>query len=219
MSYMQQRYYDSQLGRFLSVDPISARSGSKAFNRYWYANNNTYRFVDPDGRAADDSENRRRVQSDSASQPAKEIQKLREINVHVDPGRNGTQQMTREFELTNPSPNGGYVIQKMTTKVEITKPEKITSSLTYYEAFEVPQGAVGTVPSRDTFAVSPPAGSSGSASWSGSARFYENLTLPSTFSANGVRNAGSLPATTVDPKLDPRGATAPVNVEFKTSWP
>lgn len=48
LSYMQARYYDPYAGRFLSVDPVAAGSGS--FNRYWYANNNPYRFVDPDGR-------------------------------------------------------------------------------------------------------------------------------------------------------------------------
>ncbi|MEN1970856.1 RHS repeat-associated core domain-containing protein [Luteimonas sp. MJ204] len=49
--YMQQRYYDPEIGRFLSVDPVTAYSmpGSN-FNRYWYGNNNPYRFIDPDGR-------------------------------------------------------------------------------------------------------------------------------------------------------------------------
>ena len=51
LSYMQQRYYDPSVGRFLSTDPVAANSTSGAnFNRYWYANNNPYRFVDPDGR-------------------------------------------------------------------------------------------------------------------------------------------------------------------------
>ncbi|MDR3445449.1 MULTISPECIES: RHS repeat-associated core domain-containing protein [unclassified Dyella] len=50
LSYMQQRYYDPQVGRFLSMDPVSA--GAVSFNRYSYANNNPYRFVDPDGRYA-----------------------------------------------------------------------------------------------------------------------------------------------------------------------
>ncbi|MBN8480990.1 MAG: hypothetical protein J0L88_05290 [Xanthomonadales bacterium] len=49
LSYMQQRYYDPYAGRFLAVDPVAANAGS--FNRYWYANNNPYRFIDPDGRA------------------------------------------------------------------------------------------------------------------------------------------------------------------------
>jgi RHS repeat-associated protein len=51
--YMQQRYYEPLAGRFLSVDPVTtdAKTGSN-FNRYNYANNNPYRFKDPDGRIA-----------------------------------------------------------------------------------------------------------------------------------------------------------------------
>ncbi len=46
-----QRYYDPGIGRFLSVDPVTANSSTGSnFNRYWYANNNPYRFKDPDGR-------------------------------------------------------------------------------------------------------------------------------------------------------------------------
>lgn len=49
--YMQARYYDPMAGRFLSVDPITVNSDDGAsFNRYWYADNNPYRFTDPDGR-------------------------------------------------------------------------------------------------------------------------------------------------------------------------
>ncbi len=51
LTYMQQRYYDQSIGRFLSVDPVAANSGTGAnFNRYRYAANNPYRFIDPDGR-------------------------------------------------------------------------------------------------------------------------------------------------------------------------
>lgn len=53
LTYMQQRYYDPQIGRFLSVDPVTANSSTGAnFNRYWYANNSPYKFNDPDGRLA-----------------------------------------------------------------------------------------------------------------------------------------------------------------------
>ena len=49
--YMQQRYYDPQIGRFLSVDPVNALSDPVGyFGRYHYAANNPYKFVDPDGR-------------------------------------------------------------------------------------------------------------------------------------------------------------------------
>lgn len=51
LNYMQQRYYDSAIGRFLSVDPVAANAGTGVnFARYTYAANNPYRYNDPDGR-------------------------------------------------------------------------------------------------------------------------------------------------------------------------
>jgi RHS repeat-associated protein len=51
LTYMQQRYYDPVVGRFYSNDPVGFTSSNPMmFNRYAYANNNPYRFVDPDGR-------------------------------------------------------------------------------------------------------------------------------------------------------------------------
>lgn len=48
--YMQQRYYDPAIGRFLSVDPVGVVLESGAnFNRYKYGENNPYGYVDPDG--------------------------------------------------------------------------------------------------------------------------------------------------------------------------
>jgi hypothetical protein len=48
---MQQRYCDPRVGRFLSVDPVPTKPNTGInFNRLWYANNNPFRFADPDGR-------------------------------------------------------------------------------------------------------------------------------------------------------------------------
>jgi RHS repeat-associated protein len=49
--YMQQRYYDPVAARFMSTDPVltDAETGG-SFNRYTYANNSPYKYVDPDGR-------------------------------------------------------------------------------------------------------------------------------------------------------------------------
>ena len=50
LTYMQQRYYDPQIGRFFSVDPVPSRESGDNSNRYAYAKSNPYRFTDPDGR-------------------------------------------------------------------------------------------------------------------------------------------------------------------------
>lgn len=48
--YMQARYYDPVIGRFLGVDPISPSEGDVfSFNRYTYASNNPIANTDPDG--------------------------------------------------------------------------------------------------------------------------------------------------------------------------
>ncbi len=50
LTYMGARYYDPAVGRFMGVDPAPVNPGDvHAFNRYVYANNNPYKFVDPDG--------------------------------------------------------------------------------------------------------------------------------------------------------------------------
>ena len=62
LSYMQARYYDPVIGRFYSNDPVAAiahfgtANGIHGFNRYAYANNNPFKFVDPDGRSSVDLE-------------------------------------------------------------------------------------------------------------------------------------------------------------------
>jgi RHS repeat-associated protein len=51
--YMGARYYDPAVGRFMGVDSVGFAIGNvHSFNRYAYANNNPYKFGDPDGRSA-----------------------------------------------------------------------------------------------------------------------------------------------------------------------
>jgi len=54
LNYMKARWYEPELGRFLSPDPVQYQPGNPtSFNRYAYANNSPYMFVDPDGRAGE----------------------------------------------------------------------------------------------------------------------------------------------------------------------
>ncbi|MEE4185783.1 MAG: RHS repeat-associated core domain-containing protein [Gammaproteobacteria bacterium] len=51
LTYMQARYFSPFSGRFLSPDPALLRADDpQTFNRYAYARNNPYRYIDPDGR-------------------------------------------------------------------------------------------------------------------------------------------------------------------------
>jgi uncharacterized protein RhaS with RHS repeats len=48
---MQARYYDPQVGRFISTDPIGPAAGNPFnFNRFAYANNSPAVNIDPDGK-------------------------------------------------------------------------------------------------------------------------------------------------------------------------
>jgi RHS repeat-associated protein len=56
LTYMQARYYDAQVSRFLSVDPVEFDGTNPfAFNRYAYANNNPYKYSDPTGTCVQDA--------------------------------------------------------------------------------------------------------------------------------------------------------------------
>jgi RHS repeat-associated protein len=53
LTNMGARWYHSELGRFMSPDPVGFNAGNTlSFNRYLYGNNNPYTFYDPDGEYA-----------------------------------------------------------------------------------------------------------------------------------------------------------------------
>jgi RHS repeat-associated protein len=53
LTYFGARWFDPDLGRFVSVDPIGFRNANTmSFNRYVYAYDNPYKYVDPDGKLA-----------------------------------------------------------------------------------------------------------------------------------------------------------------------
>lgn len=51
LSYFGARWYDPEAGRFMAMDPVGWQEDNPfhSFNRFAYANNNPYKFVDPDG--------------------------------------------------------------------------------------------------------------------------------------------------------------------------
>ncbi|MEO0189850.1 MAG: RHS repeat-associated core domain-containing protein, partial [candidate division WOR-3 bacterium] len=53
LNYFCQRYYDSQIGRFMTLDPIDDKNGSSP---YAYCSNNPLKFTDPTGEKFSDIE-------------------------------------------------------------------------------------------------------------------------------------------------------------------
>ena len=49
LTYAGARFYDSAVGRFLSIDPVGFTGTAFSFNHYAYANNNPYAYTDPTG--------------------------------------------------------------------------------------------------------------------------------------------------------------------------
>lgn len=49
LSYMQQRYYDPESGRFVSTDPVATTDDGGSFNRYAYVGNDPMDRSDPSG--------------------------------------------------------------------------------------------------------------------------------------------------------------------------
>jgi RHS repeat-associated protein len=65
--YMQARYYDPAVGRFLSIDPVSPEAGKFFnFNRFTYGNDNPLVNTDPDGRQNADDFAKLKVCGDAA---------------------------------------------------------------------------------------------------------------------------------------------------------
>jgi RHS repeat-associated protein len=57
LQYFGARWYEPEIGIFLSPDPVEFQEGNVfSFNRYAYANNNPYRYVDPNGRQSEDAQ-------------------------------------------------------------------------------------------------------------------------------------------------------------------
>jgi RHS repeat-associated protein len=53
LNYFGARWYDPKIGRFMGVDPAGFSADNiQSFNRYAYANNNPYGYVDPNGKWA-----------------------------------------------------------------------------------------------------------------------------------------------------------------------
>ncbi|MEJ1974198.1 MAG: RHS repeat-associated core domain-containing protein [Lacunisphaera sp.] len=139
-----------------------------------------------------------------------------------------------QWLLANPSAKGGWIVQHITVGFNVTdssgKPvthPADSGKWNYWEAWQVgPGGKVTTYAATgdvydDMYRISGAGpGTRGTVTFTGEARFYEGLNLPSSFVPNNPNTyAGILPATTVDPKLPTNNATPPVDHSIIIKWP
>lgn len=166
--YMQARYYDADVGRFLSVDPVS----SFAAGKYTYANSNPHRFIDPDGRASDDTNESCNIECKRARQQERERKHSEpygavwigsvpaDASSSPSPGgsSNSGQQLSYKewappshgsngaitysiiWKLDKVSVLGGYIIQKLVITGTGSSPG-FPVNLTSWEAWKVPAGS------------------------------------------------------------------------------
>lgn len=79
--YMQARYYDPAIGRFLSVDPtLPSEANLFNFGRYGYANNNPVLNIDPNGKQSTVDAGYWAGVGVMAQQGPKQVQQLNEMN-------------------------------------------------------------------------------------------------------------------------------------------
>ncbi len=84
--YMQQRYYDPAVGRFISPDPVVPTPGNVFnFGRYTYANNNPMRYTDPTGMYTCD----RKKNKEFCKRMDARVKHLRSSRDHYRPGSRG----------------------------------------------------------------------------------------------------------------------------------
>jgi len=114
-------------------------------------------------------------------------------------------------------------IQGHTTASDGTQSADIHSN--YWEAWHISPNsqisdfqASGTYGYDDIFMINPGPGVHGDDSTTATAAFYEGLTLPPSFTPGGVRGAGSLPSTNINPNLPQTNATPSVVRTFSTSF-
>jgi len=127
-------------------------------------------------------------------------------------GPDGQANWRIKWRLDAPSEEGGWVVQEMTVDIVAAGGERHEH---YWEAWPVPAGADRAYGS-DTWGIDGRRYSSGAATWTGTARFHEGLTLPNSFSRGAVTAAGSAWATRTNPNLPT--SPQPVSRVFVYPW-
>ncbi len=135
---------------------------------------------------------------------------------------------TVQWKLSNPSPAGGWVIQRVNVSGTVTGSGGNVATgwesyVPYWEAWKINAGKTITTYAEggdvmdDTFSnPGYSADTKGNLTEAGTAVFYEGQALPSSFSVRTGHPAGILPVATADPGLS--GGTSPLTHNLTARW-
>jgi len=126
LNYMQARYYDPVIGRFLSVDPVTFLDNGNPgyFNRYAYTFNDPINNLDPDGRQVVVEIYARQIGNNSAANSVDDGQESNGNFGHAFTGYRDTK--TGEMMITNAFPtnnNGALFSNGETLEARNSLPE------------------------------------------------------------------------------------------------
>jgi RHS repeat-associated protein len=216
--YCISREYRTDIGRFMSRDPMDEAGG---LNLYAACGNDLVNRVDapglvaalpiapnsPSGPSLPDNPNPSPSEPSPTSSTSTPQLSYATVGGAPAAGSCGEFLWTIEWLLNEPSPNGGWIIQHITMNLNITdcsgapilNPANQTN---YWEAFYVSPGSPISNSldnwGNDTAYI--PC-SIGSFEMTGDANFYDGLTLPSSFKVTGQPPSVYAPATTQAPFL------------------
>ena len=140
--------------------------------------------------------------------------------------------MRRSWQLGEPSPGGGCIIQEVTWRARAWNaageqidpagnPATGWSERHFWEAWRIHPGDTTPINPYDDFRFTNVYGlvARYEIEITATASFYEGYVLPGTFRPyNRDTFAGSLPATTINPNLPPSGVP-PVEITVRLTWP
>jgi RHS repeat-associated protein len=202
------RYYHSQLGRWITRDPIGYAGG---INLYRYLSSGPLESTDPYGLVE---------QGNELGLPTVNNGFLRIIAVHENLGKRACVEPARiswRFQLLGHAPCDGFLLQKVTVDCSVQTckckegDEEPPVQVVYYEKWDIARGGVDSVhldrdPSHpfalaftDTAQFTPPNNTKGSYEQGGEVRFFCYAK-----NSDGTKNSGGIPKQAVDTFLSTR---------------
>ncbi len=226
--YLRARYYNPATGRFLNVDPM-ADDGQR---RYQYAAADPVDGMDPTGnfvleayrplwaplqiqipiptwckQASGGPMASNLPPCPSPCSPPKELS-----TQPVNPGADYFS-VTIDWLLSSPTCKGGWVVQHVDANWPVVK-SGVGGHWNYWEAWQISKGNTQTAYHKNKWGFDDKLSGGFGTKLNAEARFYEGLSLPTTFVRYSVKPAADLPATLIDPHLSTANATSPVDREF-----